>query len=256
MLHLPKRPFTKENPRVARFRPGGLPTLFALLATAVLGGLGTWQVQRLHWKEAWLARQHAQIARPPLGHAEALATGEDAAFRRVRARGRYDPGHSILVHHVPRDGREGSRVITPLLLDEAEGAPALLVDRGWIPHAAVQGFLELDRPEGETEVEGMLFLLDLAAAEPGRRAERRVHWVHFDPARHAALLQEQLPYRVAPLLLQRGDDAEDGLPLGGFELPRSRVDHRSYAITWYSMAAVCAAVWVGFGLQRGRRDRP
>ncbi len=242
---------------MAAFRPGWLPTLFALLATLILSGLGTWQVQRLHWKQAWLARQNAQIDKPPLALAEALATGDAATFRRVRARGRYDPDQTILVHHVARHGRMGARVITPLLLEpgEAAGVAALLVDRGWIPHAAVEGFLDRDRPEGETEVEGLLFPLALASAAPGRPSERRIDWIRFDPERHAALLQGQLPYRIAPVLVQRADDGGEALPLGGFERPRSRVDHRSYAITWYSMAAVSVAVWVAFGLQRGRGPR-
>jgi surfeit locus 1 family protein len=246
---------------LGRFRPGWLPTLFAIGATGILLALGTWQVQRLHWKEAWLAEQQARIEAPPLSLSEALAEGEGVVHRRVRTRGRFDTSQTILIHHVPREGREGSRVLSPLLLArgeaEAAGAPALLVDRGWIPHASVPGFLEEDRASEEVEVEGLLFPLELGPAEPSVTEERRVHWMRFDPGRHAAPLQAQLPYRIARVMVQRGAGGDpDALPIAGFEPPRSRVDHRSYAITWYSMAVVSVVVWVAFGIQRGRADLP
>ena len=65
-------------------------------------------------------------------------------------------------------------------------------------------------------------------------------------------LQAQVPYRLAPLLLQAEADGKTELPLGGFERPRSPVDHRSYAITWFSMAAVALGTWVGLGVKQGR----
>jgi len=49
-----------------------------------------------------------------------------------------------------------------------------------------------------------------------------------------------------------GPGGDGALPLGEFERPRSRVDHRSYAITWYGMAAVAAGVWIGWGIQQAR----
>ena len=41
-----------------------LPLLFGLVGAAILIGLGTWQVQRLHWKEGLIATAEAKIAMP------------------------------------------------------------------------------------------------------------------------------------------------------------------------------------------------
>ena len=41
------------------------PSLFWLGLVAILAALGTWQVQRLHWKEGLIAQLNATMTRPP-----------------------------------------------------------------------------------------------------------------------------------------------------------------------------------------------
>ena len=72
-----------------RFRPQLWPTLVAAGAFAVLLGLGTWQVERLHWKEELIAERTAQLAAPP----EPLPAQSDDwrawDFRRVTVAGEF-----------------------------------------------------------------------------------------------------------------------------------------------------------------------
>ena len=239
-----------------RFRPGLVPTLATLFAVGVLCALGAWQVRRLHWREADLAAKNAQIDREPLVLADALADPAAHAYRRVRARGTYDHTQSIVVAPVSRGLDDGARVLTPLLLPGSD--LALVVDRGWVPTSELDAFLSADLGKGSlpVEVTGLAFRLDLGDAAPGsvEPSTRRVRWMRFDPSRRTQVdaLQAQLPYRLAPLLLQAQSDGTSELPLGGFERPTSPVDHRSYAITWFSMAGVALATWVGLGLKQGR----
>jgi surfeit locus 1 family protein len=238
-----------------RFRPGVVPTLFALGAVAALCALGTWQVRRLHWKQGLVAEWNARIDQPPASLAEALADPEAFQYRRVRARGLYATEHSILVEPVARGMLEGARILTPLRVGAPEApGPWILVDRGWVPAGERERFLAADPDTGPVAVTGLVFALARSDTAPGSRATRRVHWLRFDPTRAAQVgeLQAQLPEPLARVLVQREDAGDDELPLGGFERPRSRVDHRSYAIPWYSMAAIAAGVWVGFGIQQGR----
>ncbi len=53
-------------PGKCRFRPRLWPTLITLAMLAVLAGLGTWQFQRLEWKETLIA----QLAARAVGFAE------------------------------------------------------------------------------------------------------------------------------------------------------------------------------------------
>ena len=236
----------------ARFRPGWIPTLAAALAVATLCALGTWQLERLRWKQGLLADWNARIDLPPAPLEELLSDPDRFRYRRASALGRYETDHSILVMRVSRGIQDGAHVITPLRLEGSD--TWVLVDRGWIPLASTAHFLEDDPAEGVADVTGLLFNLAETDARPGSAAARRIEWPRFDPSRAAqvAALQAQLPHPVERVLLQREQGPQGELPIGGFERPRSRVDHASYAITWYGMAAIAALVWVGFGLKQGR----
>ncbi|HKE13159.1 MAG TPA: SURF1 family protein [Myxococcota bacterium] len=247
---------------MARFRPGLVPSFATAFTVGILCALGAWQVRRLHWREADLAAKNAQIDREPLDLADALANPAACAYRRVRAHGSYDRAQSIAVTPVSRGLEEGARVLTPLLVPG--NTPAVIVDRGWVPSSRLDAFLAADAAKGTlpVEVTGLAFPLALGDDVSASRASPRVRWAHFDPSRRAQVeaLQGQLPYRLAPLLLQAQSDGTSELPLGGFERPRSPVDHRSYAITWFSMAGVAVATWVGLGFKQGQdpsaRERP
>src|ERR1700760_955344 len=66
--------------------------IILLVALAILLSLGTWQVQRLHWKEGLLADiAERRVAPPvPLSTIEAMAaSGGDIEYRNVTATGRY-----------------------------------------------------------------------------------------------------------------------------------------------------------------------
>lgn len=244
------------TPLSRRFRPGWIPTLVALGAVATLCALGTWQVRRYHWREARLAEHRERMELPPLPLERALADPEAALWRRATATGRLDTDESILVVRVPRGLREGARVLTPLRLSGREGA--VVVDRGWVPDAEAGRFLDEAPPGNEVTVTGLVFPLALEGAEPGTAEEERERWLRFDPGRHAAPLQAQLPYRLLPVLLQAvpepGADPEASLPIPDPAQPRSPVDHRTYAITWYGMAAIALATWVGLGIKQARDE--
>jgi surfeit locus 1 family protein len=49
---------------IRRFRPRLGPSLATLVGVALRLGLGSWQVQRLHWKEGLIAARAAQLAAP------------------------------------------------------------------------------------------------------------------------------------------------------------------------------------------------
>ncbi|MDF2780841.1 MAG: hypothetical protein K0S96_645, partial [Geminicoccaceae bacterium] len=136
-----------------RFRPQLWPTLVAAGGFAVLLALGTWQVERLHWKEALIAERAAQLAAPP----EPLPAQSDDwrawDFRRVTVAGEFRHEAEQLYGVAAVAGRVGHDVLTPLV--RPDGA-AVLVDRGWVPadqaHPAARRQGQL---QGRVEITGI-----------------------------------------------------------------------------------------------------
>ncbi len=104
----------------------------ALVMTALLIGLGLWQLQRREWKHELIAQVEARVhaaAVPPPGRAEwPLLSAERDAYRRVVVEGRLLRDRETLVRATTALG-SGYWVMTPLQM--ADGT--VLVNRGFVP---------------------------------------------------------------------------------------------------------------------------
>jgi surfeit locus 1 family protein len=233
-----------------RFRPQLWPTLAAAAGVAVLIALGSWQVERLHWKAALIAERAAQLAAPPEPLPAQSNDWRAWDFRRVSVAGefRHDEEQRYGVEAV--EGRVGHHVLTPLV--RADG-PALLVDRGWVPadraHPAA-------RREGQ--LEGRALITGIAryrgADRPGwftpdNQPDQGL-WYSYDlPALEAAVGMELLPVVVeADATANPG-----GLPQGGRTNVALLNNHLQYAITWYGLAGALVAIYIAVSLQRAAR---
>lgn len=226
-----------------RFRPRLRPTLATFAALLVLVGLGTWQLQRLTWKEGLIAHAQAQLAEPPVPlPAEGLA---DLDFRRVAATGSYLHDAAFAFGFLAEDGRPGGRLITPFRL--ADGR-VILVDRGWMPEDLLPPKVPRGlRPEGTVTLDGIARWRGdgkRAWMTPADTPELR-RWYGWDiPAMQAATA---LPILPIVLVLERSEGPA-GLPRAeavSIDLPN---DHLSYALTWYGLAVVLLVVYTLFSL--------
>ena len=225
------------------------PILAAGGAFLVLVGLGTWQVERLFWKERLIAERQAAVAAPPIELPRSRAAAAGLDYHRVRVTGSLINDRELYLGATDDDGHLGYHVITPLAL--GDGA-TVLVDRGFVPEARkapesrAQGELA-----GRVAVTGLLRLPPAGKPHwflPDNSAERN-YWFYVDiPAMAAAArLDGVLPFYV------EADKTPNpgGLPLGGqtrLDLPNN---HLQYAVTWYALAAALAVIAVIF--IRGRR---
>ncbi|MGN6147867.1 MAG: SURF1 family protein, partial [Rhizomicrobium sp.] len=117
------------------FKPLLVPTLWLIPLLAILLGLGTWQIQRLHWKEGLLAKIHEGLTAPPIALRDVLpaldaARIDNADYRRVKVHGLFENGEEIFFFTTGAEGDPVYHVITPFLMDDGH---TLLVDRGYIP---------------------------------------------------------------------------------------------------------------------------
>jgi len=213
--------------------------LIALAAATLFVRLGIWQVHRLSQRRARNAVIAARRALPPLvveGRPE-VAEPDALADRRVIAHGVFDYGGERLWPGRTYDGTPGVAVLTPLRL--ADGS-AVYVDRGWVP--SPDG-VHIDRPavrEADTAT-----VAGFAFATPRGRGD-------IDVRR----LQDSVSYPLLPYVLQQSPRA-GGFGRLPYRWPERALDdgpHLSYAIQWFSFAAITLVGTVAL-LRKAQRER-
>lgn len=236
-----------------RFRPTLWPTLFTIPALIALVGLGIWQVQRLHWKDALIAERQARSGAPAMTLPATVESPADLEFYPVRVRGGFRHDREMYLAARTLGGRPGLHVVTPMILEDGR---ALLVDRGWIPETRKD---PATRAEGQ--VAGVVQLEGLARMGGWKgfgflkpeNLPRENLWFWVDPPAMAAAAG--LSGAVKEIYLEAGPaENPGGLPKGGqtrIQLPN---DHLEYAITWFSLALALVVIYVVYHLRREHPD--
>jgi surfeit locus 1 family protein len=203
-----------------------VPLLFGLIGAAILIGLGTWQLQRLAWKEGILAQIEARLGDPPV----ALPLSPDPVADRylpVEVSGRLTQD-ALYVLTSDREAGPGYRVVEAMLTDDGR---RIMIDRGFLPEdkrgAPPQG--------GSLTVTGTLHWPDETDSFTPPPDPVRAIWFARDvPAMAAALGTE-------PVLVVARSDTGDGIapiPVDTLGIPNN---HLQYAITWFCLSVV----WLG-----------
>lgn len=217
------------NPRLLR------PGLAALCMFLVLIGLGTWQLQRLRWKQGILAQIDRAEASPPVP-----LQGEPSPFTKVAATGRLRADLSALYGAVVRNTRRGEQMGAFLIqpLERPDGVP-LLVERGWVPLTRVR---PIAQPSGTVTITGYVHPAEHPQwfSAPDSPTSRTFYTL--DPKAIGAALG--LP-RVAPfVLVELGPQPPELWPDPARHLPRPPNNHLQYALTWYGLAGVLVVMFV------------
>ena len=217
-------------------------TIAAAVAFLILCGLGTWQVQRLHWKNALLARIEALRAAPPRPVGAVLAKGaENAEFARVTAD---CPGIATAAYvtlYSLYEGQGGYRLISACRI-AGGGYGSILVDRGFIADTVK------DRPKVDrgllapVRVTGVLRAPDEPTFVTPANRPIDNQWYSRDVAAMAEHLRAPSP---APLFLMAETATNPELPaLKPAALPAEISNrHLEYAVTWFGLAAALAGVY-------------
>ena len=232
-----------------------LALLFGVPAIAVLLALGTWQVQRLQWKEALVATIAQRIDAAPLPLAaieEKAAEGAALDYWPVAAKGRFlheGERHFLATHQ----GKSGFFVYTPMLLDDAR---IVFVNRGFVPYDLKDA---ARRPaglvEGEVAVTGLA--RDRLSEKPSSLvpdndpAKNVFYWKDLDAMAASAGLPAGAD--VLPFFIDANDAPNPGgWPAGGVTIVELPNNHLQYAVTWYGLAAALAGVMLVGWLKRTR----
>lgn len=230
-----------------------LALVLGLVALVILVSLGSWQVERLAWKNGIVETIEARTVALPVAIGE-LPTGEALDYRRVMVTGRF-------VHTGERyflstfKGEAGWNVLTPLLIEGTK--QAVFVNRGFVPYALK---LPADRPAGQ--VEGPVTIEGLARVAPTEKpgsflpdnepASNTFFWKNIDEM--SAGLDLPAGTQILPFIVDAGAGVTPGgYPVGGVTVVEVTNNHLQYAVTWFGLAAVLAVMMVIFGVQWWRR---
>lgn len=213
--------------------------------------MGTWQVQRLHWKEALIAQLAERMTAAASGLPARISDVEDVVYRRYRAVGTYRHDDELYVGSKTYKGAVGFRILTPFELTDGR---LILVDRGWVP---------IDRRDPESrrqgQLEGTVALEGFARRDgwsgstwfrPDNKPEEN-YWFWVDLAAKARALDA--PNLMQEIYLQAvARDLPGGLPRGRPDGVSLRNNHLQYAITWYALAGALLVIYVLFSLRPQR----
>ena len=227
------------------------------LAFAGFAALGTWQIQRLHWKLALIdrvgQRVHAAPGAPPESARWPLLTAAADEYRHLRIQGRFLYPLTTRVQAITELG-SGFWLLTPLCT--ADGS-IVLVNRGFVaatasaPLPPAPAHLACDAGGPVSSVTGLLRLSEAGGAFLRHNDAGANRWYSRDVPAIAAARHLS---RVAPYFIDAdaGNDASagPGRPAGGLTVISFQNNHVIYAITWYALALMvgAACLWVARGV--------
>ncbi len=230
-------------------RAGVVGSILVVLVAATCVRLGFWQLHRLEERRAYNAQVGGRMSGSPLELRAAPADTNGLSYRAAHALGTWDPQRSIVLADRPLDGDPGVWLLTPLRLSDGR---AILVVRGWLPSPdAATVDIRPYAVDGAADVRGLLMPLPSGKVPP--TAGPRLTWYHLDPA----ALARQFPYPLAPVLLQA---TVANAPPGALPRPLppptlGEGPHFSYAIQWFSFAAIGLIGWVVLLLRGDEEER-
>lgn len=218
-------------------RLAALVLFMAGLATLV--ALGTWQYQRLQWKNALIDELNAQYEALPSrsavitrAKAEAVLQENPRPFLVDKASGLLIRDKAVFIGPSSRNGISGYDVIVPMVIDDG----TLLVHLGWV---RADNRASLSLPSRRVIANGIARKPDYSSFA-SKNSPANELWFQADiddiaKARHLT--------RVAPLVFYANDITPSvdniDMPMERW-LPRNK--HFQYMLFWYGMAALWVIV--------------
>ncbi len=238
--------------------PFGL-TFAAAIASSVLMGLGAWQVRRLAWKEALLARIEALRAAAPTpiaAMAVRMVRGEDVGFMRVAAACALSTTPAPQIYrYALHDGQVAWRLLSPCRF-AAGGYDGVMVDRGIV--ARLTGAMS---PTAGVypEPKAVIGILRSPGARPlfdagGPITAGGVTTVRIiDRDALGALAAQTGLRRPVPYLLAAEREAPAAVGITPAALPQDIPNnHLVYALTWFALAGILACFYAALVWRRMR----
>lgn len=211
---------------------------FLLLAACTFLALGVWQVQRLQWKHALIARVDARVHADPTNlPADSVLNTQDKdrlEYLRVRVSGQYQPRMTALVRAATELGT-GYWVMTAF--DTTDGR-RVWINRGYVPSGTALARVSAGAPSGTVNIVGLVRMTEPGGSLLQANRPDIDRWYSRDVA---ALTQSRSAGQTAPVFIdaQREDGARPAkalAPVPGLTVIHFADNHLGYALTWFALA--------------------
>ncbi|UTW58185.1 SURF1 family protein [Kordiimonas sp. SCSIO 12603] len=229
-----------------RFQPGTGLTIATVISLIILSSLGTWQARKVGPKTAMLAQIEEGLTAEPIKLPVHVDDPAQLNYRKVYFSGTHGSSEPLKLFGTNVDGKPGYYLYSPV---KTTFGMAVLVNWGWIP--MTEDILP-ELPVGDVSITGVLRTSAEASSFTPANDPIGNAWyvanVHEMADAFGLRTKEYYHFRV----FSDQVGAKGGLPLGG----QVRVDipnnHLQYTITWFGLAATLLAIYILFGLKRGR----
>lgn len=231
-----------------RFKPGLWSSVLALIACSTFMAAGYWQLDRAEQRRERFRAMNEGMNAAPISLQLPTESVASIAWRKVMLRGRYDHAATVYIDNRVLDGKAGYHVITPL---KPEGSGRhVLINRGWVSAGRDRATLpQIPMPSGTVSIEGIVTEPPTRTFELGSVDPTSSVWPNLSLDR----FREGRGLRVEPLVLLQTDDLEDRL-IRRWMLPDSGAEkNQSYALQWFSFAAVTLVFYGIFAIKRTKR---
>ena len=239
-------------------------TVSALLVIAIGCGAGIWQLGRADTKIALAANLLARQQMPILNANAGSWTLEEAAERRMIARGQYIPEAAIWLDNRPRpippagstSAQSGFYLMMPLRLEGR--SDVLWVNRGWAPrnNENRETMPPVQTPNKVVNIEGIVFahpgkVYELGSGKRSAEISKPRIEQNFDLVTEG----EARGWMQLPFILREVEvGAQDGLLRDWAPLTSGVDRHYAYAFQWFALAFSGFLFWLISGLREYKRQ--
>lgn len=217
-----------------------------IIGVAILCGLGTWQLQRMAWKNGIIAQLDAAYGETTEDVASFswAWSPDNASFAFEKAGGVFRPDKAILLGPKTKDGKVGHHLIVPL----AYRGKTLFVDMGWTDVTEISDLPIHSARKKRVEFTGLLRQPDWNNFTPENSPENDV-WTKLDLEGIAKAKDLPPPLPVMMYAETASYKFDAAFPNNERWYPRNK--HLQYALFWYALAAALLAVFVIYA--RGKK---
>lgn len=220
--------------------------VLALVIAAVFIRLGFWQLSRLAQRRTLNTELASRAIAPAVPILQLPADTANSHYRRVKVEGTYDYANEVLLTLRSRDGSPGVNIVTPIRRPGTDTAVAVI--RGWVYSPDGMSINEQRWREGpEARNDGFVETF------PPPRKGRNDSPTHSNAYRwlDRAVLAKRFGYPLAPFYIvltappdsgyteqDTVTDSAKNVPPRLNVPPMDEGPHQSYAIQWFSFAAI------------------